>query len=142
MSDDEPSTRRDDTNCQYKESKIKKPVRNGGGRIKLDALLYTISSQNRRYLLYILRERKSSDVESLARQITALKQEKAPAKVSDQRVSSLRSKLHHSDIRKLEEANLAEYDPCSGVVVYSDCPPLLDSFLDLCAKVDDLSDHI
>lgn len=109
---------------------------------KLEGIFRVLTSQRRRYILYELQEKGTSDLETLATIVTATEQDVSPNKVDTDEVDGMKSQLVHSDIPLLEDAGFVEYDHRSRAVRYSDPPAFLNVLLNLSATVDRLPEWL
>ncbi|ADB63538.1 hypothetical protein Htur_4766 (plasmid) [Haloterrigena turkmenica DSM 5511] len=106
------------------------------GQRKLEGVLRALLNQRRRYTLYFLQENEVSDLDELTKHVAAMEQGADPVAESVQ-IDQVRTSLVHSDLPKLAENGLVEFDRRSEAVRYSRPPELLDKMLRLCANFDD-----
>lgn len=107
-----------------------------GGRSALSAVFRCLSHPRRRYVLYYLRERGAATVEELSRFIVSIESRRPPEEIDERERDSVGTALHHVHLPKLVDALIAEYDPRSNTVRYSDPPDELEPFLDFAARVE------
>lgn len=109
----------------------------GEGKIQLiEAIFRSLSAQRRRYVLYELRANEMCNLETLTTTVAAQTRDVPLDAVDPEDVESTRAQLLHADIPLLADAGFVEYDPRSETLRYSDPPPLLDTFLQLCVDID------
>lgn len=104
---------------------------------KLEGVLRALLHQRSRYTLYFLQGNKVTDLDELATHVAAMEQDTDPAAVGSARVKQVQTSLIHSDLPRLEENGLIEFDRRSKAVRYSRPPDLLEKMLRLCATFDD-----
>ena len=97
---------------------------------QLDATLELLANQRRRYVLYYLREQGNPvTVDELADEITVWNLEPS----SDR--SQILADLHHSQLPRLDEAGVVEFDPEEGYVSLTTDPEApITEYLDLAAS--------
>ncbi|MEF8790812.1 MAG: hypothetical protein V5A61_11865 [Haloarculaceae archaeon] len=105
--------------------------------VELDDVLRAISTRERRFALYYLRERESSSVERLADVVgtwLAVEDGTAPVGVEDR--DRLFRALRGTHLPELSELGLVEYDPDAGTV--SLVPPcgVVDPLLETTASLE------
>ena len=99
---------------------------------QLDATLELLSNQRRRYVLYYLREQgETVALEELAEQVASWESDTGDI-VDDERVLA---DLYHSQLPRLEEADIVTFDPEEGYVTLADCDEKpISEYLDLAAR--------
>ena len=102
----------------------------------LDDILGALADQDRRFVLYYLREKNEVDVEELARHVAAWKSKKSTADVTNDELQRVFLEFHHNHLEKLRDAECIEYDERSGAVRYGDPPKLLEAFMRLLAPLE------
>ena len=97
---------------------------------QLDATLELLSDQRRRYVLYYLREQGNPvSVDELADRVTMWENEPSIDR------SKIRADLHHSQLPRLDDAGVVDFDPEEGYVSLAtgtDAP--ITEYLDLAAS--------
>jgi hypothetical protein len=107
----------------------------------LDATLACLAHQQRRHVLYHLREETVVSVEELATELAAHEAGRPPEEVTDQQRRTAQTSLVHNHLPKLVEANLVEYDGRTGTVRHSEPPALLAVILRLLAELEPEDDY-
>lgn len=102
----------------------------------VDEILAALSAQQRRYILYYLREERTATVDDLAQQLVAWEEECPVESVSMPDMEQQRIQLYHEHLPELADAHLLEFDDRSNTVCYSHPPTLLERFLDVSAKLE------
>jgi DNA-binding transcriptional ArsR family regulator len=105
---------------------------NDGISPALDATLDLLSNRRRRYVLYYLREQgETVALEELAEQVASWESDTGDI-VDDERVLA---DLYHSQLPRLEEADIVTFDPEEGYVTLADCDEKpISEYLDLAAR--------
>lgn len=109
---------------------------NGGGDALLGRVFGALTDQRRRYILYYLHDHEQAQVEDLAVHIVACEQDIPRDEVSSEVNQQVHTELVHSQLPKLDDYNLVEYDRRSGVVRYTHPPSLLEKTLKLAAALE------
>lgn len=107
-------------------------AREGGISPTLDATLDLLSNRRRRYALYYLREQGGSvPLDTLAAKIASWESDGD----DDPDVANVRADLYHSQLPRLDSANVVAFDADEGIVELadeSDSP--VTEYLDLAAR--------
>ena len=114
----------------------KTPAVGDGGYSLTERVFGGLANKRRRYILYYLQDWEHTDVETLASQITAWEQDASIDEVSDEDQNEVLTSLLHSELPKLADYGLIEYDQRSGALRYTDPPALLEETLALTALVE------
>ena len=88
--------------------------------LSLDAVYGILSESRRRYLLYYFLEHEHANIEGLAMQIAAWEEDVSIDAVTESRKERVTTGLLHSQLPKLEEHGIVEYDGRTGDVIVSD----------------------
>lgn len=102
----------------------------------MSAVFRCLSHHQRRRVLYYLRDHGTATVEELARHLVSAETDEPPGEAASARCERVETALHHVHLPKLVDALIAEYDPRSETVRYSDPPDALEPFLDIAERVE------
>lgn len=107
-----------------------------GGYSLTERIFGALSNKRRRYILYFLQDNNYTTVESLATQIATWEQSSPSNAVPKATLENIHTQLVHSDLPKLADYGIVEYDDRSGAIRYSDPPALLEEALTIAALVE------
>ena len=113
---------------------LEAPVAGDGGRTTLEVALDCLRHPRRRFVLYYLRDERTTTVTELARHVAARESGDPPTAVEEERCEHVRATLVHNHRPKLADDVFIEYDPRTETVTYTDPPALLDELLRLVAR--------
>lgn len=112
------------------------PLEANEGVTTLEVIFESLTSPRRRFVLYYLRDHEIATVEELARHIVAWEENVHPDEVGSDRRERVETQLLHTHLPKLADATFVEYDPRSRTVRYTEPPALLDTVLELLARLE------
>ena len=113
------------------------PIASGdGGHSFTERIFGALASKRRRYVLYCLQDHDQMTVETLAHQIAAWEEDSPIEDVPEDVFEQVLTSLMHSQLPKLEDYGLIEYDERSGAVRYTEASSLLEDALSLAALLD------
>lgn len=97
-----------------------------------------VTNERRRFLLYLLNDGEVRNVDELSLQITASQLDVHPEEVPEARRKQVVRSLIHTDLPKLAERGLVEFDRRSGDVVPREVPDALDRLITVARTIDDV----
>ena len=112
------------------------PVRVDGGERPLDELLDVLSNHRRRYVLYYLRETETADVEELTEYVVENFESGQESTAPGDRFEKTKATVIHTDLPKLRERGIVEYDPRSETVRYRQPSQCLTALLRVCSELE------
>lgn len=107
-----------------------------GGQNRLDVVLDVLSTHRRRYALYYLRRTELTDIDELARHVTAAISDRPEDEITDDRIEKTKVGLIHSDFPRLREVGVIEYDHRNGTVRYRQPSRLVPILLRVCSELE------
>lgn len=122
--------------CSSKRTPQDAPPINDGGTSLPTRIFRALVHQRRRYTLYYLRDHEQAQTDDLAIQIVAWEQGVPKHEVPAEEAKRVKTNLVNSQLPKLEDYGLIEYDSRSGAVSYSYPPEILDEALELAAIIE------
>lgn len=105
----------------------------------LDRLLTSLSSHRRRAALYYLRENGVTDVDELAKYVASTSNDAPEANLSGEQFERAKATLIHSDLPRLREAGIIEYERRSETVRYRQSSQFVTRILRSCAEFETVS---
>lgn len=108
----------------------------GGRENHLDAFLEVLSTRRRRYVLYYLRRNELADIDVLARHVTAAIRDVPEDAIADGGIEKTEAALIHSDLPRLREMGVIEYDHRHGTVRYQHPSRIGTILLRVCAELE------
>ncbi|QSX00076.1 DUF7344 domain-containing protein [Haloterrigena alkaliphila] len=115
------------------------PGDGGEGPEVLSRLLDALSSRRRRHALYYLREHELVDVDELARHLATERPDSPATTTAGDRIAEMETTVIHSDLPKLRDAGILEYDPRTGTIRYRQSSRILRLLLRVCSEFDEPS---
>lgn len=99
------------------------------GGLRLSELFSALEHRYRRYVLYILEEEESTDLQTLAARVAAWERGRPVDDGPEETTEQIQTSLYHKHLPRLSDAALIEYDSRSEVARYRHPHPLLDRLL-------------
>lgn len=126
----------EETGIFWIESTSGVSTRADGGQENLDAFLEVISTRRRRYVLYHLRRNELADIDELARHVTAAIRDVPEDAIADDGIEKTKAGLIHSDLPRLREMGVIEYDHRHGTVRYQQPSRIGTILIRVCAELE------
>lgn len=114
-------------------------VRVDGGRPLLNDLLDVLSSHRRRYLLYYLQGTETADVDEITNHVVEELEDSSGSPAPAERFERTKANVVHTDLPKLRELGIVEYDPRTGAVRYRQPTQCLTALLRVCSELESQS---
>lgn len=105
-------------------------------RHRLDELLSLLTEQRRRDVLYYLAATEVTDIESLAQNVAAMNEGVSVEEVSNEVQEQVQLKLVHTDLPKLANADVIEFDSRSEAIRCRNLPQVLECLVDKCHDIE------
>jgi hypothetical protein len=103
---------------------------------ELDATLRLLASEQRRHLLYLLREHDSFTLAELADILTGWLVTRREVVATPEDRQRIYTKLYHVDVQKLVDWGYVAFDEASGEVTLAELPPGVDHLLDCALELE------
>lgn len=109
-----------------------------GGRVDLDELLATLSSERARFVCYYLTAEDVSEVNELflAREVAAWETGTDPSQVTTEKATVLLEEMREDTLPRLDAVGLVSYDPGRGTVRYGDPPDQVARLVSACRAIE------
>jgi DNA-binding transcriptional ArsR family regulator len=103
----------------------------------LEPVFRLLASEQRRYLLYLLREHESVTLDDLADILTGwLASRHGDTVATPEDRQRVYTKLYHVDVQKLVDSGVVEFDEGSGEVALAELSPAADQLLDCALELE------
>jgi DNA-binding transcriptional ArsR family regulator len=100
------------------------------GGHKISKSLEMLGSKRRRYVLYVLQNRKKATFKEVTERVAIWETETVSEELDERTRENIRVNLHHSHLPKLEDAGMITYDRQSGAVYLRDLSDTMEEILD------------
>lgn len=105
----------------------------------LNSLLEILASHRRRDVLYYLRNREVAGIDELTRYLVEESSETPNETDVDERLERMKATVVHTDLPKLRDTGVIEYDSRTGTIRYRQPPKELQILLRVCSGLEEPS---